>query len=82
MRPHLSKHAKEGIALDPVQRHGNQDLMEYGRHEEGSQHPHISVAGGGLGGNVDVANHPMMNWHVPESPVLSNALSIPPGLYA
>ncbi len=30
MRPHLSKHAKEGVALDPVQRHGNQDLMEYG----------------------------------------------------
>ncbi len=23
MRPHLSKHAEEGIALDPVQRHGN-----------------------------------------------------------
>ena len=30
MKSHLSKHTEEGIALDPVQRHGNQDLMEYG----------------------------------------------------
>ncbi len=79
---HLSKHTKEGVALDPVQRHGNQDLMEYGRHKEGSHDSCISAACQGLDGNVDVADHPVVNWHVPQSPVLSYALSIPPGLHA
>ncbi len=82
LRPHLGKHAKEGVALDPVQRHGNQYLMEYGRHKEGSHDSCISAACQGLDGNVDVADHPVVNWHVPQSPVLSYAFSIPPGLHA
>lgn len=79
---HLPNHAPEGIALDAMQRHSNQDLMEHSRNAKANQQAQPLFVPFGLSRDVDVLNHPLVNRHVPQGPILANALGIPPSLHA
>ena len=78
---YLSNHAPEGIALDAVKRNGNQNLMENSRNAEANQQAQPLFVPFGFDRDVDVLDHPLVDWHVPKGPILANAFSIPPRLH-
>lgn len=79
---YLPQHADKGVPLQHVKGHSNQDLVEHCGNQEGGQEASPPLADQVPGGDVHVPDHPMVHRHVPQGPVLANALSIPPCLYA
>ena len=78
---YLAQHAGKSIALNHVEGNRNQNLMEDSRKDEGGQQAGPSLAKLVPCGDVDVPDHPVVHRHVPQRPILPNALSIPPRLY-